>query len=156
NRFALFSLALALLPVFGQAQSNAPVEPKAELFPLHDIHLLDGPVQQQQQMNREYLLRLEPDRLLSWFRREAGLDPKAPPYRGWESEGRPLPGHILGFYMSGAAMMVQATGDTELHHRLDYIIDQLAKIQEANHSGYMLAVPDGKKIFADIASGKIE
>jgi hypothetical protein len=34
---------------------------------------------------------------LSWFRREAGLQPKAPPYRGWESEPPTLPGHILGF-----------------------------------------------------------
>ncbi len=133
-----------------------PVTPKAAFFSLSDVRLLDGPLQRQQELNRQYLLRLEPDRLLSWFRREAGLDPKAPPYRGWESEGRPLPGHILGFYLSGAAMTVQATGDEVLRRRLNYIVDQLAEVQAANHSGYMLAVENGRQVFAEIAAGKIE
>jgi len=138
------------------AQTASAVTNAATLFPLREVRLLDGPVQVQQEMNRRYLLKLEPDRLLSWFRREAGLEPKAPPYRGWESESPQLPGHILGFYLSGAAMMVQATGDEELHYRLDYIVDQLAEVQAANGSGYMLAVPGGKKIFADIAAGQIQ
>lgn len=86
-----------------------PVAPQAVFFPLSDVRLLNGPLQRQQELNRQYLLRLDPDRLLSWFRREAGLEPKAPPYRGWESEGMSLPGHILGFYLSGAAMTVEAT-----------------------------------------------
>ncbi|BCM89295.1 hypothetical protein IAD21_01140 [Abditibacteriota bacterium] len=127
-----------------------------ELFPLRDIKLNGGDLGTAQELNRRYLLKLEPDRLLSWFRREAALEPMAPPYRGWESEGRYLPGHILGFYLSGAAMTVQATGDPELHRRLDYIVDQLAQVQAANKSGYMLAVPNGKQIFREIAGGKIE
>lgn len=148
-------LAIFCIATAGQAGA-ASVMPKAELFALRDIQLLDGPLKDQQELNRQYLLRLEPDRLLSWFRREAGLDPKAPPYRGWESEGRPLPGHILGFYMSGAAMTVQATGDEALRRRLDYIVDQLAEVQAANRSGYMLAFEHGKQVFAEIAAGKIE
>ena len=131
-----------------------PVAIKETLFLLKDVRLLAGPVQTQQELNRKYLLKLEPDRLLSGFRREAGLEQKAPPYRGWESEAPLLPGHILGFYLSGASMTVQATGDEELRRRLDYIITELAAVQAANGSGYMLAVPNGKKIFADIARGK--
>ncbi len=152
-------LALIALPLLAgepPVTTPHPVTPKAELFPLRDIRLLDGPLQRGQELNRQYLLKLEPDRLLSWFRREAGLDPKAPPYRGWESESPTLPGHILGFYMSGAAMTVQATGDDVLRRRLDYIVDQLAEVQAANGSGYMLAVPNGKKLFAEIAGGRIE
>ncbi|MGC3956959.1 MAG: glycoside hydrolase family 127 protein [Verrucomicrobiota bacterium] len=133
-----------------------PATRKAEFFPLADVRLLNGPLQRQQELNRQYLLRLDPDRLLSWFRREAGLEPKAPPYRGWESEGRALPGHILGFYMSGAAMTVQATGDEILRQRLNYIVTQLAEVQVANRSGYMLAVKNGKEVFAEIAAGRIE
>ncbi len=132
------------------------VAQKAAFFPLSDVRLLDGPLQRQQDLNRQYLLRLEPDRLLSCFRREAGLEPKAPPYRGWESEGMALPGHILGFYLSGAGMTVQAAGDETLRKRLDYIVDQLAEVQTANRSGYMLALKDGKQVFAEIAAGKIE
>lgn len=130
--------------------------PRATLFPLSAIRLLDGPVRDAQEINRCYLLTLEPDRLLSWFRREAGLDPKAPPYRGWESEAPLLPGHILGFYLSGASMMVQATGDRELRGRLEYIVDELDQIQAAAGDGFALATPGGRAVFAEIARGKIE
>lgn len=127
----------------------------SQLFPLGDVRLIGGPLQRQQELNRRYLLQLEPDRLLSWFRKEAGLDPKAPPYRGWESENVLLPGHILGFYMSGASMTVQATGDEVLRERLLYIVDQLEEVQQANGSGYALALRNGKEIFREIQSGNI-
>lgn len=75
----------ALLSADSVAQeSTAPAAPKeaatarAELFPLTDIRLLGGPPKRQQDINRQYLLKLAPDRLLSWFRREAGLDPSRP------------------------------------------------------------------------------
>lgn len=126
---------------------------QAELFPIRNIRLLEGPFGRQQEMNRRYLLKLDPDRLLSWFRREAGLPPKAPPYRGWESEPPYLPGHILGFYMSGAGMMYEATGDPGLRARLDYIVDQLNEVQNAHGSGYLLPVAGGKKLFVEIAKG---
>jgi DUF1680 family protein len=138
------------------AQTNAPVTSHEELFPLRNIRLTGGPLKEQQDLNRKYLLKLEPDRLLSGFRKEAGLEQKAPPYRGWESQAPFLPGHILGFYMSGAAMTVQATGDEVLRERLLYIVDELAEVQRANGSGYALAVPNGKEIFKEIASGRIE
>lgn len=137
------------LPVTGKNQL------KKEIFPLSDVKLLDGPFARQQERNRQYLLKLDPDRLLSWFRSEAGLDPKAPPYRGWESESPNLTGHILGFYMSGTAMMVQATGDETLRGRLEYVIEQLAEVQAAHGSGYLLSIHDGKKFFAEVAAGHI-
>jgi len=149
-------MVLAAAGASASGQTPQPVvAPKAQLFALREVRLLDGPLQRQQELNRRYLLRLEPDRLLSWFRREAGLAPKAPPYRGWESEGMALPGHILGFYLSGAAMTVQATGDETLRRRLDYIVGQLAEVQAANRSGYMLALDHGKEVFAEIATGRI-
>jgi len=145
---------LSFSPVWG-GESNQSSRVRAELFALRDVRLLKGPLHDQQELNRAYLLKLDPDRLLSRFRSEAGLEPKAPPYRGWESESPLLPGHILGFYMSGAAMTVQATGDTVLRERLEYIVDELAEVQRAHGSGYMLAIPDGKPLFADIAAGRI-
>ena len=131
-------------------------EPAAKLFPLARVRLTDGPLQRQQALNAHYLRKLEPDRLLSLFRQSAGLEPAAPPYRGWESEPPNLAGHILGFYMSGAAMTVQATGDAVLRDRLNYIVDQLAAVQAANGSGFLLASPNGKRVFAQIAAGRID
>ena len=127
------------------------------LFPLGAIRLTGGPLCAQQEQNRKYLLRLDPDRLLSRFRLEAGLKPKAEPYSGWESPKNwlDLAGHILGFYMAGAAMTVEATGDEELKRRLLYIVDELEAVQNAHGDGYALAARDGRKVFDEIASGKI-
>ena len=131
---------------------------REELFPLSQVRLTGGPLRAQQEQNREYLLRLDPDRLLSRFRLEAGLKPKAEPYNGWESPKNwlDLAGHILGFYMAGAAMTVEATGDEELRRRLLYIVDELDAVQNAHGDGYALAARDGRKVFNEIASGKID
>lgn len=138
--------------VFG---AKSPVKEKESLFPLQAIRLTGGPLYKQQELNRKYLRMIEPDRLLSWFRKEAGLDPKAPPYRGWESETCLLPGHILGFYLSGASMTVMSTGDEELKKNLLYIVDELDVIQKKNGSGFALAFKDAKKVFAEIQRGDI-
>ena len=49
------------------------------------MKLLDGPFRRAMETDKAYLLRLEPDRLLAGFRREAGLPKKADPYGGWET-----------------------------------------------------------------------
>ncbi|MBN2505566.1 MAG: glycoside hydrolase family 127 protein [Verrucomicrobia bacterium] len=49
------------------------------------MRLLDGPFRQSMETDKAYLLRLDPDRLLAGFRREAGLPRKADPYGGWET-----------------------------------------------------------------------
>lgn len=59
-----------------------------ELFPLTEVRLTGGPLQAQQEQTRKYLLRLEPDRLLCRFRSEAGLEPKAKHYGGWEAPAK--------------------------------------------------------------------
>ncbi|MBP5321013.1 MAG: glycoside hydrolase family 127 protein [Kiritimatiellae bacterium] len=134
------------------------VAPREKLFPLSRIRLTGGPLWAQQEQNRRYLLQIDPDRLLSRFRSEAGLKPKAEPYNGWESprNGLDLAGHILGFYMSGTAMMVEATDDEELKRRLLYIVDELEAVQKAHGCGYALAAKDGRRVFDEIAAGKID
>jgi len=127
-----------------------------DLFPLSAVRLLEGPFKNHQELDRNYLHKLEPDRLLSWCRGEAGLEPKAPPYGGWESEGLTLPGAILGFYLSSASMMYQATGDEILHQRIDYIVKELAEVQRANGNGYLLPTVNGKTLFQEVAKGRIE
>ncbi|MBQ9432577.1 MAG: glycoside hydrolase family 127 protein [Kiritimatiellae bacterium] len=154
--FVFVGLSVATPPALW-AESNLP-QPEECVFPLNSVRLTGGPLQAQQEQNRRYLLRLEPDRLLSRFRLEAGLKPKAESYNGWESPKirLDLAGHILGFYMAGAAMTVEATGDEELKRRLLYIVDELDEVQNAHGDGYALAVKDGRKVFDEIASGKID
>ena len=158
NRAVFVSAAALSLAAWFVPAARAAVPVREALFPLSQVRLTGGPLQWQQEQNRKYLLRLDPDRLLSRFRLEAGLKPKAEPYNGWESPKfwLDLAGHILGFYMAGASMTVEATGDEELKRRLLYIVDELDAVQNAHGDGYALAARDGRKVFDEIASGKID
>lgn len=128
--------------------------PTAASYSLSDVRLLEGsPFYHAMQKDKEWLLALEPDRLLSGFRSEAGLQPKAPKYGGWESQG--VAGQSSGHYLSACAMMYAATRDTALLNRVNYMIDELRTCQQANGNGYVAAIPGGKKIFAEIKKGEI-
>jgi DUF1680 family protein len=142
----------------GDTTSVSPAHPaKIQLFSLSDVRLLPGEFKHIQDLDHQYLLSLEPDRMASWFRKEAGLTPKAPPYPYWESENvwgkGPLAGHIMGFYLSSMSMMYAATGDDAIIQKLNYTLNQLDECQKAGGDGYLLAVPNGRKIFKDVVAG---
>ncbi len=129
------------------------VPPKAALFSLHDVRLLDGPFKQAQDIAVKYLLSLDSDRLLARYRMEAGLEPKAQPYGGWEAQG--IAGHSLGHYLSGCALAYASTGDKRFLDRVNYIVDQLAECQRAIGTGYVAGIPNGKRVYAEVAAGNI-
>lgn len=132
------------------AQDHLEVKP----FPLSAITLLDGPFKHATDLNIKSLLNYEPDRLLARFRIEAGLEPKAEPYKGWEAET--LAGHSLGHHLSACAMMYQTTGDSRFLNRVNHIVNELAICQQANGNGYIGAMANGKKIFeTEVAKGNI-
>ena len=116
-------------------------------FQLQDIRLLEGPFLDAQRRDLAYLLRLQPDRMLHNFRRNAALEPRAPVYGGWESEepwvGIRCHGHTLGHYLSAASMMYASTGDERMKQRVDYIVGELQACQHASRSGLVCAFPDG-------------
>ena len=137
--------------------ARAGVQPVVDLaaqqFSPKDVRLLGGPFKDAMERDARYLLSLEPDRLLSGFRTEAGLKPKAGKYGGWESQG--IAGHTLGHYLLACSRIYQDTGNPEFLDRVNYTVEQLAECQKANGDGYVAAIPNGKKIFAEIARGEI-
>ena len=133
------------------AKASTP-EPKVQPLPYGAVTLLDGAFKEHQELDRKVLLEMSPDRYLSLFRKEAGLQPKAEPYGGWEQRG--VAGHTGGHYLTALCLIWKATGDREIKRRIDYMVDELAKCQQANGNGYVAAIPDGKKIFADVSAGK--
>jgi DUF1680 family protein len=123
-------------------------------FDLSDVRLLEGPFLHAMELNKMILLGYEPDRFLAKFRTEAGLEPEAEHYHGWEDET--LAGHSLGHYLGTCALMYGSTGDERFLDRVNYMVDELARIQAVDGDGYMGAFPDGKRILADeVGSGDI-
>lgn len=133
----------------------APATPVA-MPSLSAVRLGSGPFADALKANRTYLLALEPDRLLAPFLREAGLEPKARPYGNWESSG--LDGHMAGHYLSALATMIASGADIpegELKRRLDYMVSELDRCQQASGDGYLGGVPGGRALWQDIAGGRI-
>jgi len=148
-------LVRGTVPMEGDTKvAVAPKVPiKAYAFGLEDVRLLDGPFKEAMDRDASYLLTLEPDRLLHRFRLYAGLEPRAPIYGGWETLG--VSGHSLGHYLSACSMMYASTGDERFRGRVKYVVDELEACQKANGNGYVGAVQDGKRVFAEVAAGDV-
>jgi DUF1680 family protein len=130
------------------------VVPGVQPFGVTEVELLAGPWLHAQKMDEAYLLRLEPDRLLHNFRKFAGLEPKGPIYGGWERMG--IAGHSLGHYLSACARMYHAAKNPEFLRRVGYIVEELAACQQAMGTGYVAGIPEGQRVFAEVAAGKIQ
>src|SRR5437667_2823166 len=115
-------------------------------FPLEAVRLLDGPCKQAMQLDQQYLLSLDADRLLHNFRVTAGLPSTAKPLGGWEAPDVELRGHAVGHYLSALALMYAASGDARFKAHADLMVAELAKVQDAEaqkfHPGYLSAFPE--------------
>lgn len=143
---ALLLLLVAVSAPFALAEEGDTVRPaaplKAEPFRVSDVKLLPGPLQHAQEMDRKYLLSLDPDRLLHCFRITAGLPSSARPYGGWESPDSEVRGHLVGHYLSACARMWACTGDEKLKANALYMVAEMAKCQAKLGSGYLSAFPE--------------
>jgi hypothetical protein len=124
--------------------------PAVESFDLRDVQLLDSPFKTAMELNSHFLLSLEPDRFLCYFRTNAGLPPKAAAYGGWEAPNTGA-GRCLGHYLSALSLQFRATGDPQFKQRIDYIVDELALCQQPD--GLLTAQAGVKEAFAELARG---
>jgi len=110
----------------------------AEPFPLNDVRLLEGPFLHALELDRAYLLSLDPDRLLHDFRRNAGLASTAKPYGGWmAAENYAGCGQFVGHYLSACALMYASTGDERLKENAARVVAGFAQCQEKLGTGYL-------------------
>jgi hypothetical protein len=159
KRLCSLFVAAAVVSLSGfQAGPGRGVNPggtAARPLPLSAVRLTDGPLKRAQDLNGEYLLKLEPDRMLAYYRQRARLAPKAEPYGGWDGDGRNLTGHIAGHYLSGVSLMWAATGDVRFKERADYIVRELKEVQDKQGDGFAGALAKVKETFAEVATGNI-
>jgi DUF1680 family protein len=138
--FVALSAAAAVLPLSRRwTASGSPAGPAAEPFDLSRVRLLPGPLYDEMEINRKFLLAQNPDRLLHTFRLKAGLPSNAEPLGGWEAPVNELRGHYTGHYLSACALMA-AQGDAELKARGNGLVAELARCQQPN--GYLSAFPE--------------
>jgi uncharacterized protein len=131
---------------FAQRITSA-VPDAARSLPLTAVRLTGGPLKHAQDLNAKYLLELEPDRMMAYYRRRAGLEGKAEPYGGWDGDGRNLTGHIAGHYLSAVSLMYAATGDPQFKERADYLVQEMKVVQGKHGDGYLGAIEKGKETF---------
>ncbi|MCH4552275.1 glycoside hydrolase family 127 protein [Aestuariibaculum lutulentum] len=144
----LIGSLLVLSTLFSQAQKQV------EVFPLNQVSVTSGVFKQASETDFNYIEKLNADRLLAPFLREAGLEPKATSYTNWENTG--LDGHILGHYVSALSMYLASTNDAKAEELLDYTLSELQRIQEANGNGYIGGIPGSSDLWQEIKAGKIE
>lgn len=126
---------------------------KTIYFGVKNVRLLDGAFRHAMELNAKWMLELDIDRLLSNFRKNAGLTPKAEPYGSWEAMG--IAGHTLGHYLTAASQHYAATGDERFKERVDYIVDELDSCQMYFVNGFVGGMPGGDKVFKEVKKGII-
>lgn len=134
-------------------ESNVDRTQKLLPIALENVTLTDGMFKHAMELDSKWLLSLEPDRFLSGFRSNAGLQPRAAKYGGWEDSG--ATGHAFGHYLSACAMLYASTGDKQISERLSYIVSQLDSCQQAIGTGFIAGFPRAVPLFEEVARGDI-
>ena len=125
---------------------------RAEPFAPGAVRLLGGVAARETDVNRRYLLALDPQRLLHTFRLTAGLPSSATPLGGWEAPLNELRGHFTGHYLSACALLTAHEGDEVARARGNFLVRELARCQAALGSGYLSAFPE--ELFDRLRAGK--
>lgn len=144
NRLVIKSWALIWLALFLLERAFAGGLQEVEAT---QVRLLPGsPFYDRQELQRtNYLASWSCDKLLFHYRALAKL-PQAggvsSGYSGWDSGF--IRGHMAGHYLSAASRMAAATGDASYRDKVNYLVAELAKCQDAlNQDGYLAAFPSG-------------
>ncbi|SCO76376.1 uncharacterized protein FRV6_00588 [Fusarium oxysporum] len=141
---ALFmGLVSLILPVNGQAVNDV-----ADAFDLTQVSLTDSRWMDNQNRTLNYLLSVDPDRLLYVFRKNHGVDTKgAQTNGGWDAPDFPFRSHVQGHFLSAWTQCYASAGVKECGSRATYFVQELAKCQANNakagfNKGYLSGFPE--------------
>jgi DUF1680 family protein len=137
----LFAITIGTA-VCGSALGAPASRSAAQPFDLREVRLLEGPFRDAQERNKGYVLRVEVDRLMHWWRVNNGLPSAAKPYGEWKPNDYGFQGHYEGHYLSACAEMLRSTGDARFKERLDQVVAVIAEAQSAKGSGFIAPFPE--------------
>lgn len=104
-------------------------------FELSEVELKDEIFIANRNRGQEFLLGIDDDRMLYNFREAASIDKKgAEPMLGWDAPECKLKGHTTGHYLSALAHAYRSSGDRKFKQKIDYMISELGKCQDAMES----------------------
>ncbi|WP_121115679.1 glycoside hydrolase family 127 protein [Croceibacterium ferulae] len=154
-------IAVSLTAGGALAQIGGTPRRRVEPVPLRHVRLRPSLFADSFGANRDYLMALDPERLLHNFYLSAGLPAPKPVYGGWEAMG--IAGHSLGHWLTGCALIVAGSDDAEVASRLDHALAEMARIQAAHGDGYVGGTTverdgetvDGKVVFEEVRRGDI-
>ncbi|KAG8672030.1 hypothetical protein FPOAC2_05399 [Fusarium poae] len=135
------------LPTYGQTPK---VDDLANAFELSEVSLTDSRWMDNQDRTVNYLLSIEPDRLLYVFRKNHGLDTKgATKNGGWDSPDFPFRSHIQGHFLTAWSHCYATLGNKDCGSRASYFVRELAKCQANNAKasftkGYLSGFPESE------------
>lgn len=158
KRAALLLSGLLLIFTVGCTDvKDEGVEP----FALNEVSLTTSEFTINRDRIVSYLKSVDDDSMLYVFRDAAGLDTKGTyPLGGWDSPDVKLRGHTTGHYMTALAQAYAENKDEALKEKLDYIVEELGKCQEAlpscsndmggkNNEGYLAGYPEKQFILLE-------
>ncbi len=139
----LVCLTLALLILSGcapKAQSrggSAAISPDTDIsgYGVSAVKMTGEFFENAVEKEIDYLLSLDPERLLVNFRRNRGIKTELEPYGGWENTL--IGGHTMGHYLTALSQAyvnaaVSSADKKKLYDRITTIIDGLAECQRDN------------------------
>lgn len=125
--------ALATILVVDEVEKIAAQAKRVKEFKGHDVRL-EKESEFGAAMDRflQYVRSLDDDQMLYNFRTAAGGDTKgAQPMTGWDAPECNLKGHTTGHYLSALALAYNATEESGLLRKIQYMVAELGKCQTA-------------------------
>ncbi len=118
-----------------------------EHFAPVSVRLIPSIFKTRMDMHRQYMMELDPKRLLANYYAEAGLNsnrhfntyPKH--YPGWEEPDQQTRGSYPGHYLSACAMRYAFEGDQEMKRRGDEMVAGLAECQKEGENNWVGSIP---------------
>lgn len=155
--FPLRAADLLALPARPTPVVKPAIPAAVDWFDPSDVRLLDGEFRNAMAKDVEYLIRLDPRRLLAWFQKYVGQFEGSDVFLGWERRGLGAAGAqwIAGHYLSVCAEMYRSTGDRRLLERVNYIVDELAKCQQTAGNAGLVTAERESKAWTEIAAGNV-
>ena len=94
--------------------------------------------------------------MMAYYRKRAGLEPKAEGYPGWDGDGKISPATSPAIISPACLLMFAATGDPRFKERADYLVKEMKEVQDKNGDGYLGALEGLRERFAEVAQGNID